>query len=73
MYLYMPYLIFHLKKELFKVRTSERKTKQTQRIIIETENAGDVSKKKKYNQKDEKNQNVLNFSIINCENKNNSW
>lgn len=42
----MPYLIFHFKKELFKLRTSERKTKLTQRIIIETENAGDVSKKK---------------------------
>lgn len=73
MYIYALANIFIQKKELFKVRTSERKTKQTQRIIIETENTGDVSKKTKYNQKDVKNQNVLNFSIINCENKNNSW
>lgn len=73
MYIYALANIFIQKKELFKVRTSEKKTKQTQRIIIETENAGDVSKETKYNQKDVKNQNVLNFSIIKCQNKNNSW
>lgn len=46
MYIYALANIFIQKKELFKLRTSEKKTKQTQRIITETENAGDVSKKK---------------------------